>query len=127
MLAGVAASALLGAPYVDDDVPIELVWRNGRPPDGLKVRNDTLASNEVPHAVGLPVTSVERTAFDLARLLPRDEAITRLDALMWSRKFDNDKVLQLTEMHPRATGVRRLSSVLQPCEVERRPLDRRHR
>lgn len=112
VVAGVAASALLGAPYVEDDVPIELVWRNGRPPKGLIVRNDTLAPNEVTHAVGLPVTSVDRTAFDLGRTLRRDEAITRLDALMWSRSFDIDTVLRLARTHPRATGVRRLKSVL---------------
>lgn len=112
VVAGVAASALLGAPYVDDDVPIELVWRNGRPPSGVIVRNDTLASNEVTHAVGLPVTSVERTAFDLGRILPRDEAIMRLDALMWSRSFDIDKVVRLARLHPRATGRKRLRGVL---------------
>lgn len=112
VIAGVAASALLGAPYVDDDIPIELVWRNGRPPDGLIVRNDTLAAGEVVRAVGLPVTSIERTAFDLGRLLSRNQAIMRLDALMWSRKFDIGTVLRLTELHPRATGVKRLKSVL---------------
>ena len=112
VVAGVAASALLGAPYVDDDVPVELVWRNGRPPDGLMVRNDTLAAGEVTRAVGLPVTSVARTAFDLGRLLPRDTAIARLDALMWSRKFDIGTVLKLAEIHPRATGLKRLKAVL---------------
>lgn len=112
VVAGVAASALLGAPYVDDDVPIELVWRNGRPPDGLIVRKDKLTANEVTRAVGLPVTSVERTAFDLARLLPRDQAIMRLDALMWSRRFDIDNVMPLRDSHPRATGLSRLDSVL---------------
>lgn len=99
-------------PNVDDDIPIELVWRNGRPPDGLIVRNDTLAAGEVVRAVGLPVTSIERTAFDLGRLLSRNQAIMRLDALMWSRKFDIGTVLRLTELHPRATGVKRLKSVL---------------
>ena len=34
VIAGVAASALHWAKYVDDDVPIELLWRNGRPPSG---------------------------------------------------------------------------------------------
>jgi hypothetical protein len=112
VVAGVAASALLGAPYVDDDVPIELVWPNGRPPHGLTVRNDKLAPGEVTRAVGLPVTSVERTAFDLGRLLPRDAAVRRLDALMWSRKFVPHKVLRLAEIHPRATGLGQLRRVL---------------
>ncbi len=112
VVAGVAASALHGAPWVDDDVPIELIWRNGRPPQGLIVRNDNLADDEVTHAVRLPVTTIARTAFDLGRLLARDEAIARLDALMWSRSFDVGDVMQLAERHPRAPGLNRLRSAL---------------
>jgi hypothetical protein len=112
VVAGVAASALHGAPYVNDDVPIELVWRNGRPPAGLIVRNDTLAAGEVTRAVGLPVTSIPRTAFDLGRLLPRNEAVARLDALMWSRSFKIPDVMKLGERHPRAIGMDRLRVAL---------------
>ncbi len=112
VVAGVAASALHGAPWVDDDVPIELVWHNGRPPRGLHVRNDTLAADEVTHAVRLPVTTIPRTAFDLGRLLPRNEALARLDALMWSRSFDPAEVMKIAEKHPRATGLDRLRMVL---------------
>jgi hypothetical protein len=112
VVTGVAASALHGAPWVDDDIPIELVWRNGRPPPGLMVRNDTLAAGEVTHAVRLPVTTIARTAFDLGRLLPRDEAITRLDALMWSRSFKVDEVMQLAQRYPRAKGLTKLKLAL---------------
>jgi Protein of unknown function (DUF559) len=93
-------------------MPIELIWRNGRPPKGLIVRNDNLADDEVTHAVRLPVTTIARTAFDLGRLLARDEAVARLDALMWSRSFEVEDVMELVKRHPRAPGLNQLRSAL---------------
>jgi hypothetical protein len=49
IIAGTAASALHGARWVDAGSPIELIWKNGRPPAGLVVRNDTLAQDERDH------------------------------------------------------------------------------
>jgi hypothetical protein len=60
VIAGVAASALHGAAYVDPDVPIELVWNNTRPPAGLVVRNETLSDDEIKRVVGMPVTTPAR-------------------------------------------------------------------
>lgn len=82
VIAGVAASALHGAQWVDADTPIELVAKNARPQRGLIVRNETLGADEVTTARRLPVTSLARTAFDLGRHLPRGQALARLDALM---------------------------------------------
>jgi hypothetical protein len=39
VIAGVAASALHGADWVDPDIPIELISRNVRPQSGLITRN----------------------------------------------------------------------------------------
>ncbi|MGV0740496.1 hypothetical protein ABQF35_29475 [Mycobacterium syngnathidarum] len=112
VIAGVAASALHGAAYVDADIPIELIWRNGRPPRGLVVRNETLADDEIKHVVGLPVTTTARTVFDLARHLPRDEAVARIDALAWTRQVTIDDVTPLIERYPRARGIRALKVAL---------------
>jgi hypothetical protein len=112
VVAGVAASAMWGADWVDADVPIELVWNNGRPPEGLVVRNDTLADDEVDRVGRLPVTAPARTAFDLARRLPRDEALTRIDSLMWSCRFSIEDVLLLAKRHPRARGLDALRTAL---------------
>lgn len=106
VIAGVAASAMHGAAWVDPDVPIELIWRNGRPPAGLIVRNETLAADEVMRVAGLPVTTAARTAFDLARHLPRDEAVARVDALAWTRRVTVDDVAALLEQYPAARGIR---------------------
>ncbi|HTY27392.1 MAG TPA: hypothetical protein VMD51_04475 [Mycobacterium sp.] len=112
VIAGAAAAALHGAQWVNDDEPIELVWASKRPPAGLVVRGETLADDEVTRIVGLPVTRLARTAFDLGRHLPRNRAIARLDALSRAICFSNEEVLRLAERHAGARGVRRLRDVL---------------
>ncbi|MGV0744870.1 hypothetical protein [Mycolicibacterium sp. XJ870] len=112
VIAGVAASALHGAAYVDADIPIELIWRNGRPPGGFIVRNETLADDEIKRVAGLPVTTPARTAFDLARHLPRDEAVARIDALAWTRRVTVDDVAPLIERYPSVRGIRALKVAL---------------
>jgi hypothetical protein len=108
VVAGLAASALHGAQWVDPNTPIELIWRNGRPPGGLTVRNATIADDELTFACKLPVTTPARTAFDLSRLLPRGAALSRLDALMRATPFSVEDVLMLAKRYPRARGLRQL-------------------
>jgi Protein of unknown function (DUF559) len=112
VIAGVAASTLHGAPWVDVDVPIELIWANTHPPQGLTVRNETLHPDELTRVAGLPVTTVARTAFDMGRHLPRGEALARLDALMWATPFAPAEVEGIASRHPGATGLRALHEVL---------------
>ncbi len=81
VIAGLAASALHGAKWVDDAVPVELVWSNARPPRGILTRRDRLSAGETTTLAGVHLTTVERTAFDLGRLADGDEGIERLDAL----------------------------------------------
>jgi hypothetical protein len=112
VVAGVAASALHGAPWVDPDVPIELVGVKIRPQPGLVPRADRIADDEITRAAGLPVTSRTRTAFDMGRHLERTEAVTRLDALMWNQEFSRADVRTLGDRYPRAAGLRRLLELL---------------
>jgi len=46
-VAGLAAAALHGSQWIDDDEPVELIWRNPNPPPGLVVRNESLADDEI--------------------------------------------------------------------------------
>ncbi|WP_197374446.1 hypothetical protein [Mycolicibacterium baixiangningiae] len=108
VIGGLSAAAMQGAPWIDDDIPIELIWNNGRAPDGLLVRNDTLAADEVDRFGRLPVTNCARTAFDLGRRLPRDDAVARIDALMWAQRFARDDVVSLATRYPRARGLKAL-------------------
>jgi hypothetical protein len=112
IVAGVAASALHGARWVDAEIPVELVWSNTRPPRGIVAREQLLADDEVTRVAGVPVTTLVRTAYDLGRFLPRGQAVARLDALMRATPFSSEEVLFLAERYPAARGVRRLRSVL---------------
>lgn len=112
VVAGVAASALHGAPWVDPTVPVELVGVRCRPQTGLVPRADRIAEDEITRVSGLPVTSRVRTAFDMGRHLGRTEAVVRLDALMWNQEFSLVAVRTLGDRYPRAPGLRRLLELL---------------
>ncbi|MDZ4270435.1 MAG: DUF559 domain-containing protein [Mycobacterium sp.] len=110
VIAGVAASGLHGAPWVDS--PIEVAGVKGRPQDGLVLRTEWVAADEVTRRAGLPVTTRARTAFDLGRHLDRSEALERLDALMWNQPFDIGEVTELALRRPRVGGLGQLRELL---------------
>ena len=112
VIAGVAASALHGAQWVDDDVPIELISNRARRQPGLVVRNEALSEDEITYVGRLPVTTRVRTAFDLGRYLPRGEAIARLDSLMHSQIFSIEEVLLLAKQYRGARGLKALRAAL---------------
>lgn len=112
VVSGIAASALHGAQWIDSDAPIELIAPAARPQRGLLVRNERLAEDEVTRVAGIPVTTPARTAFDIARHLERNEALARLDALMYATPFEEADVLRLAQRYPGARGLRRLREVL---------------
>jgi hypothetical protein len=112
VLAGLAAAALHGAAWIDDDEPVELIWPNTRPPAGVLTRSQRMDSDEIARVAGLPVTTPARTAFDLARHLPTGEAVARLDALKRASPFSAEDVLLLAKRYPGARGLRRLRSTL---------------
>ncbi|AFJ33865.1 endonuclease domain-containing protein [Mycobacterium intracellulare] len=112
VLAGLAAAALHGANWIDEDEPVELIWSNQHAPMGIVTRNQRLRDNEITCVAGLPVTTVARTAFDLSCRLPTGEAVARLDALMRATPFSVEDVLLVTKGHPRARGLRRLREAL---------------
>lgn len=111
VVSGIAASALHGAKWIDVESPVELLAPNARPQRGLLVRNENLAEDEITHVAGIPVTTPARTAFDIGRRLPRDEAVARLDALMYATPFSVEAVL-LAKRYPGARGLRRLRVAL---------------
>jgi hypothetical protein len=112
VIAGVVASALHHASWVDATHPIELVGVKCRPQRGLIPRQERHADDEVTRAFGLPVTTRLRTAFDLGRHQSRPQALARLDALMWTRRFSIDAVGELAGRYPRARGTRQLRELL---------------
>ncbi|MDA4106709.1 hypothetical protein MHOL44478_05455 [Mycobacterium holsaticum DSM 44478] len=112
VISGVAASALHGASWVDVDTPIELISPRLRPQQGLVVRNETVAPDEITKIAGLPVTTPARTAFDLGRYLPRGQAVARLDALTRAAPFSTEDVLLLAKRYCGARGLKALRIAL---------------
>ncbi len=107
VITGRAAAALHGAQWVAADVPIEMIGRMTRAPRGIVVRRERIEADEVLARDGLLVTTPQRTAFDLARHLPRDAAVAHLDALARSAGVSAADVLLVAERHPRARGLPR--------------------
>lgn len=107
VIAGRAAAALHGARWVDATTPIEMIWRSGRPPSGIVVRNERIDADEIVDIDNVPVASPARTALDLARHLPRDLAVRHLDALARATDLKACDALWLAERYPRARGLRR--------------------
>jgi very-short-patch-repair endonuclease len=73
-------------------VPIELAMPNRRPTAGVITRNSIIPDGEVTNRGPVKLTTVDRTAFDLARCDLIRQAVAR--------------------RHPRARGIRRVDEVL---------------
>lgn len=109
---GLAASAMHGARWVADDIPIEVNIARHKSPPGVVVGRDTLLPGEVTTVGGIAVTTVARTAFDLARRGPRGVAVERLDALARATRFAPEHVLAVFDAHPGLRGRRRVPGLL---------------
>jgi very-short-patch-repair endonuclease len=112
VIAGLTASALHGAKWVDDDVPSELIWSNARRPSGLRTYDMRLRSDELVGFDDMRITTVERTAFDIGRRGRLDDAIARLDALGNATGFKAEDVVAVADYHRGARGVRQLRKAL---------------
>ncbi|MDQ2638698.1 MAG: hypothetical protein M3Y83_17685, partial [Actinomycetota bacterium] len=113
VIAGLAASALHGAKWVDDDSPVELIWRNARSPKGVVTRADHLYKEEWQRIDGLGVTTVERTAFDLGRRDRIGRAVERLDALARATDFKVSAIEELAAKHRHTRGLLQLEQALE--------------
>jgi hypothetical protein len=120
-ITGAAAAALHGAKWIPDDVPVELVCANNRPPQGILTRRYALIDGETQTMAGRPVTTPERTAFDIGRrgavrsggTARLRETVVRLDALARATGFKVEDVLRVAKAHPHSPGLRRLETALE--------------
>ncbi|MGF2944908.1 DUF559 domain-containing protein [Mycobacterium sp. Lab-001] len=112
IIAGRAAAALHGAKWVDDFTPIEIVGGFHHPPPGIIVRRERIGDEDITALGGLRVTNPARTAFDLARHLPRSLAVTHLDALSAATGLTAAAVTPMIARHPGTRGVRQCRTPL---------------
>lgn len=112
VIAGLTAAGLHGAKWIDDSLPVEVVWSNARRPLGLKTYDFRLRAGEFMTLDELRVTTPERTAFDIGRRGHVDEAVARLDALGHATGFNALDVLAVAGRHRGARGLRQLAVAL---------------
>ncbi|BBY18019.1 hypothetical protein [Mycolicibacterium litorale] len=111
-IAGLAAAALHGAKWIDDDVVVDLIYANPKPPPGIRTRRAVLLDGERQVVRGRAVTSPARTAFDLGREGRVDAAVERLDALVRATALGLGDVADLARHHPGVRGLRQLETAV---------------
>jgi hypothetical protein len=112
VIAGLSASATLGAKWIDGHLPAELIHTNRRPPSLITIHTDELLAGEAQAIRGLPVTTPARTAFDLGRRLSLEEGVRRVDALMNATDIKVDDIETVARTHPGVRGLRQLRQTL---------------
>jgi hypothetical protein len=100
------AAALHGAKWVDASTPIEIIAEHTRRRDGIIVREERIASDEITFVGELPVTDPVRTALDLGRHLIRDTAVMHLDALAAATGVSAADAISLAGRYRGARGIR---------------------
>lgn len=112
IIASRAAAALHGASWVGASTPIEVIGRARRRQPGVIVREERIRVGEFMPLGDLVVTTPERTALDVARHLPRGEAVAHLDALGAATGIEPAAVLALADRYPGARGIQRARTVV---------------
>ncbi len=112
VLAGLTAAALHGAKWVDDSLPTEIIWPNARRPAGLRTYDFILRPDEYEFRGAMRLTTLARTAFDLARRPPLHDAVARLDALGNATGLTGEQVRDIAGRHRGARGLRQLEQVV---------------
>lgn len=112
VLAGQTAAAWHGSKWVDEGVPVELIWSNARPPRGLRTYDARLRLEEFSVVASVPATTPTRTAFDIGRRMPIGAAIAQLDALIGATGITVYEVADLADRYSGARGLRQLETAL---------------
>ncbi|MFZ0229059.1 MAG: hypothetical protein WA622_23120 [Mycobacterium sp.] len=112
VVAGLSASALHGAKWVDLTAPLEIIHTNRNPLPGIRVHGDALGEDEVVVINGVPVTSPSRTALDLGCWYPSGEAVAAIDALARATDLKMPDVDLLAERYPGRRGMRQARATL---------------
>ncbi|GAA4905999.1 hypothetical protein EV188_102128 [Actinomycetospora succinea] len=119
VIGGYGAAELLEAPCAPRNARVEVVVgrRRVRPHDGLLIRQDVLADDEVVDVHGTLVTSPLRTAFDLARRRDHVEAVVAVDALAHRHELDVAALASYPALRDNPRGARRLPRVIADADA----------
>ncbi len=110
-----SAAVLHGLPVPEADLAIVTMIRttSGHGDGGpqLRVRNTRLSVDDVTLVDGLPVTTLERTVCDLARLSPFEWGVAAADAAL-REGAEMQTIRRVLRRHPRLRGLPRAGRVL---------------
>jgi hypothetical protein len=112
VLAGLTAAAWHGSKWVDERLPVELIWSNVRPPRGVRTYDASIRPEEFSVVARVPVTTPPRTAFDIGRRKPIGFAIAHIDALMRATGVTVHEVADVADRYSGARGLRQLETAL---------------
>jgi very-short-patch-repair endonuclease len=112
IIAGVSASALHGAKWVDVTAPLEIIHGNRNPLPGIRVHSDAIDEDEIVVVGGVPATTPCRTALDLGCWYPRSEAVAAIDALARATDLKMSDVDLLAQRYPGRRGIRQARATL---------------
>jgi len=113
ILMGLTAAGLHGAKWLDDGLPVEVVTPNARPPRGMRTHDLCIYPEERMFLGDLPVTTPQRTAFDIGRRRPTRSTVARMDALLRATGIKPAEVAEIAVRHPGTRGLRQLDTVLE--------------
>lgn len=111
-LVGISAAAVLGTRWLNPNAPAEVIRPDRHAQRGMVVRSWTLADGEMCSVDGINCTTPARTAYDLGRRYPEQQAVVLLDAVRNATGVTADEIAAVAAAHPGARGVARLRSVL---------------
>jgi hypothetical protein len=107
VVAGLSASALHGAKWIDARRPAQIIYDNRHPPVAIRTWSDCIEEDEVALLDGIKVTTPARTALDLACRYPVDKAVAMIDALARASRVKVADVELLAERYRGRRGIRR--------------------
>lgn len=113
VIAGLTASGMHGAEWVEGTMPIEMVWPNARAKEVIRTYDYRLRTDEFVVRDEMRITTVERTAYDIGRFGTLLNRVQRLDALGNATRFERDAVADLAIRHRGARGIRQLNRALE--------------
>lgn len=115
-VAGLSASALHGAKWIDTKSPAELNQPSRHKTRDILLHSDALADDEICVVNGVPATTPARTAYDLGRRLGRTLNVIYVDALMQATGLKRSAIERLIERHRGARGIVALREVVELCD-----------
>lgn len=112
-LCGPSAAAVWGTNWLDATAPAEIIRPDRHCAAGILAHSWRLAAGEACLVAGVDATTPARTAFDIGRTRPPDQAIPVIDALMNATRVTASQIAAVAATHPGARGVRRIPGLLE--------------